>query len=484
LPLRRNHTDSDESEQTFGITSSKWYDVLVQAVATLSEVDELFDDAAGHLNAQHARLVSAAAWMLDHVDEWQGDGVWTPEAYVAWRTGVSRSTATKVVNIARRVGEFPHCVATMQRGELSLDQMEPIVRHAPGWADRQMSGLATRLTTTQISKVAREYPWQSTDQGCSAESANAAPDIESHPDTAVESDETNSGGSAPSDEATAAAAESTAEVPSASEPSDEAWFGWDDRGRFRLQVNVGADSGMIIEAALNECRDHVFHTRTDTNSSTTIDAVLEMAGRSIDAVESPDRRNRFRVNVHVDSSSGVVTDSRGRSVPNGPAERITCDAVLSPIAFRNGVPVSVGRSQHIVPDRTRRLVEHRDGGCRVPGCFGDRFVEVHHIVHWSMGGPTDTSNLICLCSKHHRLHHQGRLGLCGDADRPPDTVGAVEFLDRHGVKIRSSGASPTPPGRPPPAIEGHWEHPLGERLELRWLYFNDDPNRPSPVAAT
>lgn len=420
---------------------------------TLSEVEELFDAAAGYLNAQHARLVSATAWLLEHVDEWQGDGVWTPEAYVAWRTGVSRSTATKIVNIARRVDEFPHCVATMRRGELSLDQMEPILRHTPGWADRQMSGLATRLTTTQISKVARDYPWELDDTG------------DGEPRTSVD------------------VTERTAEDRIDSEPADQAWSGWDDHGRFRLQLNVGADSGMIIEAALNECRDHVFHTRTDTDASSTLDAVLEMAGRSLGVVESSDRRNRFRVNVHVDASSGRITDARGRSVPNGPAERITCDALLSPVALRNGVPVSVGRSQHIVPDRTRRLVEHRDGGCRVPGCFGDGFVEVHHIVHWARGGTTDTANLICLCPKHHRLHHQGRLGLSGDADRPPDTTGAVEFVDRHGVPIRSSGASPMPPGRPPPPIEGNWERPLAERLEMRWLYFNDDPNRPPPVTA-
>jgi hypothetical protein len=42
-------------------------------------VDDVFSSTAGHLNAQHARLVSTAVWMLDNVREWQGDGLWTPE---------------------------------------------------------------------------------------------------------------------------------------------------------------------------------------------------------------------------------------------------------------------------------------------------------------------------------------------------------------------------------------------------------------------
>ena len=101
--------------------------------------------------------------------------------------------------------------------------------------------------------------------------------------------------------------------------------------------------------------------------------------------------------------------------------------MITPVLLHAGVPVSVGRSQHIVPDRTRRVVEHRDGGCRVPGCTARHFLEVHHIIHWDDDGPTDTWNLICLCPHHHRLHHQGKLGIVGNADTP----GGVTFTDHH-----------------------------------------------------
>lgn len=306
--------------------------------------------------------------LLEHVDEWQGDGVWTPEADVAWRTGVSPSTATKVVNVARRIHDFPHCVAMMERGELSLDQMAPIVRHVPGWADRQMSGLATRLTTTQISEVARDYPWAANEWGRPIESTDTGTGAGTECDDAL----SNDAGSAVDDAgSTVDTIGPTSEAPIASEPSDDAWFGWDDHGRFRLQLNVGADSGMILETALNECRDHLFHSRTDTDSTSTVEAVLEMADRSLDAVDSPDRRGRFRECcsrvrpspvAHRSSDSPSRPDHRGharkqpmgRSVDRGAHRRNGRQCRRA--QFLHGTPGSSSRSGTRVRDLASGVV--------------------------------------------------------------------------------------------------------------------------------
>ncbi|MEE8489037.1 MAG: HNH endonuclease signature motif containing protein, partial [Acidimicrobiia bacterium] len=34
------------------------------------------------------------------------------------------------------------------------------------------------------------------------------------------------------------------------------------------------------------------------------------------------------------------------------------------------------------------------------------WLQVHHIQHWSQGGPTDLDNLILLCGFHHRFLHE------------------------------------------------------------------------------
>ena len=110
------------------------------------------------------------------------------------------------------------------------------------------------------------------------------------------------------------------------------------------------------------------------------------------------------------------------------------------------------------------------------GCERSRWLHVHHINHWEDGGRTDTANLICLCSRHHRLHHLGRLGIAGDADGPDGVV----FTDERGRRLTGRGKPVPPQARPletaavgldiPP---GNWSHPTGETLDLRWLHFHE-----------
>ncbi|BAN01690.1 hypothetical protein YM304_13760 [Ilumatobacter coccineus YM16-304] len=140
--------------------------------------------------------------------------------------------------------------------------------------------------------------------------------------------------------------------------------------------------------------------------------------------------------------------------------------MLTPVFHRNGVPISVGRTQHIVPARTRKAVLLRDGGCAVPGCGATRHLDVHHIVHWSDGGPSDTWNLVALCTHHHRSHHRGRLEISGNAD-----LGTIVFRNQHGVNMANDGPRPEPPEGPPPAPTSEYHPPLCERLDMNYVSF-------------
>ena len=84
----------------------------------------------------------------------------------------------------------------------------------------------------------------------------------------------------------------------------------------------------------------------------------------------------------------------------------------------------------------------------MPGCTADQFLHVHHVIHWDPddgAGPTDTWNLACLCPRHHRLHHRGRLGISGNADDPHGLV----FTNMYG-QVMHPAAIPRPPTGPPP----------------------------------
>lgn len=73
----------------------------------------------------------------------------------------------------------------------------------------------------------------------------------------------------------------------------------------------------------------------------------------------------------------------------------------------DGKPLSVGRKTRIVPTAIKRALRSRDKGCVFPGCRNHRFVDAHHIRHWSAGGETSLDNLMLLCTRHHRLVHEG-----------------------------------------------------------------------------
>lgn len=380
------------------------------------DIERELAEIAGILNAQHGRLVAVVQRALAS-DEWRQSEVRSPAQWLAWKTGLSTHRAKEIVRCAERRAEFPCVTGALDRGELAVDQVIAAVE-APAWADERIAEFATVCTVTQLRKtMKREF----FDEGELEPADDPAP-----------------------------------------EPTDRLSTSVDADGRWRITGSGDVDRGAIVDAALAEAKDSLFE-RGDTEA-TWFDALVEVCERSLDAIESPARRDRFRTWVHLDAASGCATTTDGHRIPKPILDQLLCDSVVQPVWERDGVPVSVGRTQRIVPDRTRRLIERRDCGCRVPGCTNSRFVEIHHIIHWRDGGPTDTSNLISLCGKHHRAHHQGRLGIAGNADEPD----GVRFTDVNGRSIERCGR-PKIPDRPPDAPVGRYDHPVGGRFDYGYF---------------
>ncbi len=433
----------------------------------MADVEREMCEVTGHLNAQHARLVDLTIWLLANEREWSGPGVWRAEQYLAWRAGVAPHRAAQLVEIARRAEELPECVEAFRRGELSVDQMAAIAKRAPWWTDAEICELGKMMTVRQLRDLLAKYPFEDYPKP-----GEAAVD-ESEQATGSEGDtdtDTDGATGAPGGDG-----EPEPEVEIGADPvlgcgdsTDRCTFHFDDDGTFHLHLQTDKVTGDLIDQALTEARDGLFHDGQKDVSWT--DALRNVCERSLDGVKQPSRRNRYRINYHLDVTGGAV-DARGWRLPDMIRRHVTCDGLLSPVFVESGRPVSVGRSQHVVPDRTRRLVELRDQGCRVPGCTQTRWLDVHHIIHWLDLGPTETWNLICLCPHHHRLHHRGKLGISGNADEP----GGVTFTNEAGNPIAQSGARPEPPGAPPSPPIGTYEHPLGERMDGRWLYFSPPP---------
>lgn len=204
---------------------------------------------------------------------------------------------------------------------------------------------------------------------------------------------------------------------------------------------------------------------------TWLDALVEVANRSLDTVTVASRRDRYRVYVHLNTDTDTGTAhawlNDGPPLPPSQRDLMCCNGVIRPLWHTDGVPVNVGRTRYIVPAHTRRLILDRDRTCRHPGCTARTFVDVHHIIEWLQGGRTDLDNLCALCPKHHAAYHRGDFTMTGNAN----IAGQLRFYDARGRPIDPTG-KPTWPTRPPPTPTKPYTHPLGERLQSRWIQFS------------
>jgi len=96
----------------------------------------------------------------------------------------------------------------------------------------------------------------------------------------------------------------------------------------------------------------------------------------------------------------------------GTARALVCDATACRILYAGREFLDLGRTVRVVPPALRRVVIARDRHCVWPGC--DRrpaLCDVHRLVHWVNGGPTDLGNLVLLCRRHHTMLYQAGFGI-------------------------------------------------------------------------
>jgi 5-methylcytosine-specific restriction endonuclease McrA len=174
---------------------------------------------------------------------------------------------------------------------------------------------------------------------------------------------------------------------------------------------------------------------------------------------------RYQVVVHVDAPALADPEQPGQSVLEDGAHvsaetsrRLACDA--SRVVMHHdgeGRVVEVAARTRTIPPALRRALQHRDRGCRFPGC-GVRFGQGHHLRHWAQGGPTTLSNLALLCRRHHRAVHEEGYRL----DRQPD--GELRFRRPDGRLL--------PEVPPPPEVRGDPVEALRARHEREGLHLH------------
>jgi Domain of unknown function (DUF222) len=365
--------------------------------ATQRRLQSQVADVCGHLNVLHEQMVGLTRELVES-GAWEDTGCRSPEHWLAWQTGLSPERARQMVMLARRQAELPVSFGAFASGLLSVDQIAVVARRVPAHNDAEACVFAQAATVSQLrvglSKHFLTFPDEPTGN-------NDAPAPKPAP-----------------------------------EPQHRLSTGFDDDGNWFIRGLADGVDGAVIQRALEEAKDMLF--RAGNTNATWLEALIEVCRRSLDTVGSVSRREVFKIIVHLDQQGSWV--HHGPPLPNGLLEQVTCDGTIQPLWTSAGLPINIGRAQHIVPLRTRIVVEDRDRSCRHPACTVTTNLQVHHLVHWINGGRTDTCNLVCLCRAHHRAHHRGVFTIDGDADQPD----GLTFSDRSGQVIAGWGT----PNRP------------------------------------
>jgi hypothetical protein len=318
--------------------------------------------------------------------------------------------------------------ALFAEGLLTEDAMAAVARRAPADRDREVAELAPALLHSQLCRLLAAMPRPQ-----------------------------------------------PAEPPDPPEARDGLEFGVDG-DRWRARADLPVELGLVVEQAWTAARSQVFHEQHPDEPDvailrsgvTWVDGLVRAAELALQAMDgtAQGRRpgDRYQVLMHINAGDGTARWHMGEVVPDAVRRYLSCDADVRAVIEADGVLVAMSSRLRTVDDRMRAVVEHRDGGCVVPGCAQRRWLHIHHLVHCEDGGPTESSNLCALCPLHHRLHHAGRLNIEGNPDVPFGLV----IRDHTGRQLRPP--PPKPPDRPPHPPPQPFQHPTGERVD--WRYFD------------
>src|SRR5436309_5244720 len=407
-------------------------------------LDRLGDEIAelsAHLDAATARL-------LDLIREFDVREGWNTgfrpcAAWLSWRVGLDPGAARERVRVARALETLPRLAQALARGELSYAKVRALTRVATPETEERLLAVGRAGTADHVERIVRG--WRRVDR-----IAEARAEARRHQSRALHVYQ-------------------------------------DEDGMVTIRGRLAPEVGAVLVQALAAAREALHQgdvsAEPPTMAQQQADALALVAETAFHhGIDPGAPGERYQVVVHVDAPALADPDQPGQSVLEDgthvsaeTSQRLACDA--SRVVMRHapdGQVVEVGARTRTIPPAIRRVLHHRDRGCRFPGC-GLPFGQGHHIRHWAQGGPTTLSNLALLCRRHHRAVHEegyqvdrqsdgelrfrrpdGRLlpEVPPPAAIPADPVQALRALhDAQGLRLHARTAIPG------------W---LGERLNVGW----------------
>jgi hypothetical protein len=340
--------------------------------SSIDDLDRAIVTLAARLNAvTHDFLILVRRF--DERAGWLGWGFESCADWLHWRCDISLSAAREKVRVAHALKVLPTIAMAFAEGQLSYSKVRALTRVARRENEDALLEFALRTTAARVEERCRELRCGTVDSTDEVMRAHARRTLSLRRDP--------------------------------------------ERGTITITVELPLETGELVDKALDQAMETTASSAPELAEESwaaqRADAFVAMAkaylgGSGEDAASvATGTADHYQVVVHVDESA--LRGGAGRAgLPIESLKRIGCDASrLFLVEDEHGDPLSVGRKTRVVPQAIKRALWARDGGCRFPGCGRRRFVDAHHIEHWSTGGETSLANLMLLCSKHHTLVHEG-----------------------------------------------------------------------------
>jgi hypothetical protein len=432
------------------------------------ELDRIGDEIAelsAHLDAATARL-------LDLIREFDARGGWNNgflscAHWLCYRVSLEMRAARERVRVARALGTLPRLAQALARGELSYSKVRALTRIATPEIEERLLKVGLAGTAEHVERIVRG--WRRVDRKVELEETARR---HKHRGLHVYHDD-----------------DGMVIVRARLEPQAgavliQAIAAAREALRQRVRAKDAAADGPAGPPSMDgsaEARYQDGSPEAPTIEQQEADALALVAETALHhGIDPGAPGERYQVVVHVDAAVLADSDAPGQSVVEDSAyvsaetsQRLACDA--SRVVMRHdadGRITEVGARTRTIPPALRRALEHRDQGCRFPGC-GRKFGQGHHIRHWAHGGPTTLSNLTMLCRRHHRAVHEEGF----QVERHPD--GELCFRRADGTVIAPIPAPSSIPSDPAAVlrernaadgiqIDAQTSKPgwLGERLDV------------------
>ncbi len=196
-----------------------------------------------------------------------------------------------------------------------------------------------------------------------------------------------------------------------------------------LDTEAAAIIGAAIEPLAKPARGHD-SPDLRTAAARRADALVEVCRLALQSGGLPDNGGQpAQLNITVDLDAlrrdiAIGHLDTGQHLPPATTRRLACTAQILPVILNGAaIPIDVGRARRPYTGAARIAVLLRDRGCAFPGCDRPpRWTDIHHIVAWQHGGPTNRDNGVALCRHHHRLIHTSEWTIQLAPDHRPEFI--------------------------------------------------------------